>query len=120
MTLEQAGERYHISVEKLKSYEKSGLLRHRAGTDGIFDYTEAELCRAGLIHSLLKAGLDRETLKTYLELPEDDAGSRQERLHILRKARGRLLEDIHEKQQSLDEIDYMIGKIRKNQGGNRA
>lgn len=119
MTLEQAGKRYHISVEKLKSYEESGLLKHRTEADGIFDYTEDEVCRAGLIHSLIKAGLDRETLKTYLELPEDAVG-RQERLHILRKARGRLLEDIHEKQQSLDEIDYMIDKIRKNQGGNRA
>lgn len=119
MTLEQASKRYHISVEKLKSYEESGLLKHRTEADGVFDYTEAEVCRAGLIHSLIKAGLDRETLKTYLELPEE-AGSQQARIHILRKARGRLLEAIHEKQQSLDEIDYMIDKIRKDQGGNRA
>lgn len=120
MTLEQAGRRYHISVEKLKSYEESGFLKHQAGENGVLDYTEDELCRVGLIHSLLKAGLDRETLKTYLELPEENIGNRQERLHILRKARGRLLEDIHEKQQSLDEIDYMIGIIRKNEGGKQA
>lgn len=120
MTLEQAGKRYHISVEKLKSYEESGFLKHQAEKNGVFDYTEAELCRAGLIHSLIKAGVDRESLKTYLELPEEDAGSRQVRIRILRKARGRLLEDIHEKQQSLDEIDYMIGMIRKQQGGKQA
>ena len=120
MTLEQAGKRYHISVEKLKSYEESGLLKHRTETDGVFDYTEDEVCRAGLIHSLIKAGLDLETLKTYLELPEEDPKNQQAKLHILRKARGRLLETIHEKQQSLDEIDYMIEKSRKDQGGNRA
>lgn len=119
MTLEEAGKRYHISVEKLKSYEESGLLKHRAETDGVFDYTEAEVCRAGLIHSLIKAGLDRETLKAYLELSEKGPGSRQAQIRILRKARGRLLEDIHEKQQSLDEIDYMVEEMRKNKGGNR-
>ena len=39
--------------------------------------------------------------------------SREEQIRILRKQRYRLLEEIHCKQQSLDELDYMIDKIKK-------
>ena len=57
------------------------------------------------------------TLKSYLALSTGDAEEQKNKLRILRKARGRLLEEIHEKQQSLDQIDYIIGQTRKEQGG---
>lgn len=113
MTLNEASRRFHISVEKLNFYEENGLLEHRILLDGVPDYTEADLRRMGLIHSLLKAGLNIDTLKTYLSLLEKKAGSKEEQIKILRKQRFKLLDDIHEKQQSLDALDYMIGEIKK-------
>ncbi len=37
-------------------------------------------------------------------------------IKTLRKERGKLLEEIHEKQQTLDQMDYQIYKKKKEQG----
>lgn len=113
MTLEEAGKRFAIGIEKLESYEKDGLLSHQTRADGTFDYAESDFGNIGLIHTLLKAGMDVQTLKSYLALSAGDAEEQKNKLRILRKARSRLLEEIHGKQQSLDQIDYIIDQIRK-------
>ena len=52
-------------------------------------------------------------IKQYLLLINDNAERKEEKIRILLKQRCRLLEEIHDKQQSLDELDYMIDDIRK-------
>lgn len=114
MTLDEASRQFHISMEKLKTYEENKLLEHQTLADGTFDYTETALRRVGLIHSLLKSGMDMEALKKYLRLLDDKTGSKEEQVRILRKQRCRLLEDIHDKQQALDELDYMIRETKNH------
>lgn len=114
MTLNEASKRFHISIEKLKSYEENGLLEHQTLADGTFDYTETEFWHIGLIHSLLRSGIDMEVLKKYLRLIKDKTSSKQEQIKILRKQRYELLDDIHDKQQVLDELDYMIRKTKES------
>ena len=112
MTLNEASKRFHISMEKLESYEENDLLEHQTLADGTFDYTETELRRIGLIHSLLKSGMNMEVLKNYLRLLKDKTTSKEEQIRILRKQRYQLLDDIHDKQQTLDELDYMIRETK--------
>ncbi len=112
MTLNEASRRFHISMEKLKSYEENDLLEHQTLADGTFDYTETELRRVGLIHSLLKSGMNMDILKRYLKLLDDKTGNKEEQIRILRKQRCKLLDDIHDKQQTLDEIDFMIRETK--------
>lgn len=112
MTLNEASQRFRISMEKLKSYEENGLLEHQILADGTFDYTETELKKAGLIHLLLKSGMGMDIIKKYLRLLNDKTGSKQEQIRILRKQRYQLLDDIHYKQQALDELDYMIRETK--------
>lgn len=112
MTLNEASRRFHISMEKLKSYEENDLLEHQTLADGTFDYTETELRRVGLIHSLLKSGMNMDILKRYLQLLNDKTGNKEEQIRILRKQRCKLLDDIHDKQQTLDEIDFMIRETK--------
>lgn len=95
-------------MEKLKAYEESGLLEHQTLVDGTFDYAETELRRIGLIHSLLKLGMDMDVLKRYLRLLDDKIGNKEEQIRILRKQRCQLLNDIHNKRQTLDGLDYII------------
>ncbi len=112
MTLNEASRRFHISMEKLKSYEENDLLEHQTLADGTFDYTETELRRVGLIHSLLKSGMNMDILKRYLKLLDGKTGNKEEQIRILRKQRCKLLDDIHDKQQTLDEIDFMIRETK--------
>lgn len=116
VTLQEASVRFQINREKLDFYEKNGLLECERFINGIPDYTEDELRRVGIIHSLLKAGFDMDSLKRYFSLSACDDTGKKEKIRLLRKQRCQLLDEIHGKQQSIDELDYMIEKI-KNFGG---
>lgn len=116
MTLQEASVRFQINREKLDFYEKNGLLKCGRFINGVPDYTEDELRRVGIIHSLLKAGFDVDSLKRYFSLSARDDTDKKEKIRLLRKQRCQLLDEIHGKQQSIDELDYMIEKI-KNYGG---
>ncbi len=114
MTLNEASTYFNIGVNKLKSYEENGLFSHQPLADGTFDYTQTDIRRIGLIHSLLKSGMEMEELKKYLYLLDEKADSEEEQIRILQKQRYKLLDEIHDKQQSLDELDYMIRETKKN------
>lgn len=113
MTLKEASRRFQVSMEQLTCYEQNELIICEAFVDGIPDYTECELRKIGIIHSLLKAGMDISVLQRYLQLLRKKTESKEEQIKILRKQRCILLEEIHCKQQSLDELDYMINEIKK-------
>lgn len=59
-------------------------------------------------YSLAKAGLSKEEINKILECED-----RGRQIQMLRKCRYQLLDEIHGKQQSLDEMDYMIIKIKE-------
>jgi len=115
MTINEASRRFHISMEKLQYYEKHGLLEGETLEDGSADYQDAELRRIGLIHSLLDVGLDFNVLKEFLKLIDNSVTTKDEQIRILRNQRYRLLDDIHNKQQSLDQLDYIIHEIKNTQ-----
>lgn len=113
MTAEEVNRKYHISVDKIRYYEENGLLEHNILPDGKVEYTEAQIHCAGMIHSLLEAGMDVEKIKTFMKLFYENKSDKSGQVQILRKQRFLLLDEIHKKQQSLDELDYMIGELKK-------
>ncbi len=70
------------------------------------DYKKQEdkMCLAQVLDKI-------EFVKTKGKIEYTDA-----QIQILRKRRFQLLDEIHSKQQSLDELDYMIGKLKKGEG----
>ena len=52
------------------------------------------------------------TLGEIEKLLNEKDKTKEEQVRILRKERGRLLEEIHEKQQLLDRLDYMLYEIK--------
>lgn len=113
MTAEEASRHYHISIDKIRYYEENGLLEHRISADGKIEYTEAQIHCAGMIHSLLESGMGMEKIKAFMKLFYENKSDKTGQIQILRKQRFLLLDEIHKKQQSLDELDYMIGELKK-------
>lgn len=113
MTLEEASKRYGIAIERLKWYERKGFLQYQRGEEGNSDYQEAEFRKLGQIHVLLQSGMKPEELQIFLDLSEKSTQGRTERTKLLRKCRAELLEEIHQKQQLLDRIDYYIYELKK-------
>ncbi len=110
MTLQEASRRFHLKLDMLQLYEENGLLKRMKTKDGTVDYPESELHRASHLYFLEKAGMDLDTLKRFVKLSEK--GSSTEQIQLLRKCRHQLLEEIHRKQQSLDQLDYLIYEIK--------
>lgn len=118
MTLLEASKRFKIDKEKLQYYEKTGLFDCHKQADGSIDYCDETLEYISLIELLLKAGLDMESLKKYLGGLGDDSISNEAQIKILIKQRYALLDDIHDKEKILNQLDYVIYESKKkNQGG---
>lgn len=113
MTLLEASERFCLDKEKLQYYEEKGLFDCHRQADGSIDYCDETLEYISLIELLLKAGLDMEALKTYLSGLGDDSVSNEAQIKILIKQRYALLEDIHDKEKILNQLDYIIHESKK-------
>jgi hypothetical protein len=60
--------------------------------------------------ALKTAGCTDEEIKSICQ-----SASREEAVHGIRFIRGRLLEEIHQKQKALDGLDYLLYKIKKQE-----
>lgn len=54
------------------------------------------------------------TLEEVTKQLEKHGNTKEEQIRIIQKSRAELLDEIHSKQQLLDQLDYMIHEIRKN------
>ncbi|MCR5030337.1 MAG: hypothetical protein K5982_02585 [Selenomonadaceae bacterium] len=61
----------------------------------------------GLSALLESAGFDPTDVRRYLEL-STRSGTEAARVQILRGQRGRLMNELHRRQQVLDKVDYLI------------
>ena len=59
------------------------------------------------IHALSQAGISKEQIEEIVRCDDKEV-----QVRMLRKYRYKLLDEIHRKQQSLDEIDYMVSKLK--------
>jgi hypothetical protein len=54
------------------------------------------------------------TLEEITKLAKVHGKTKEEQIRILRKSRSQLLDEIHSKQQLLDQLDYMLHEIKKD------
>ena len=66
-----------------------------------------EKAEAGLVSLLESAGLEPPDIRRYMELSAR-SGTEAARARILRGQRGRLMDELHRRQQVLDQVDYLI------------
>lgn len=52
------------------------------------------------------------TLEEITRLVKEYGKTKEEQIRILRKSRSQLLDEIHSKQQLLDQLDYMIHEVK--------
>lgn len=108
MTAEQASERFAIPLGRLRLYEAQGLLDCRRRPDGSIDYDDGLTDILGIIHLLTGAGAEPEDLRGFLHRLMQRGITKEETVQYLRSQRAKLLDGIHEKQRSLDQLDYLI------------
>jgi len=114
MKIAEVSERYGISTDTLRYYERIGLLPtvHR-NESGIRDYNEIDLRRVEFIKCMRSAGLPIEVLIEYVGLVQQGDATIAARKEILQEQRALLVVRMREMQKTLDILDYKISVYEK-------
>ena len=111
MTIKEVCERYHISPDTLRYYEKMGAIPavHRT-KGGARDYTEQDI---GCVENALcmrNAGVPVEMVATYVKLCGQGDETFLARRDLLREVRGGIVRQIEKCQRELERLEYKIGR----------
>lgn len=109
MKIMEVSERYSISSDTLRYYERIGLIPpvHR-NQSGIRDYNELDLRRVDFIKCMRSAGLPVEVLIEYIALVQKGDKTIEARKEILVEQRELLVARMNEMQKTLDILDHKI------------
>lgn len=114
MKIAEVSEKYGLSVDTLRYYERVGLIPpvHRNG-GGIRDYNELDLRRVDFIKCMRGAGLPVEVLIEYVALVHKGDKTIEARKEILKYQREQLATKMEEMQKTLDLLDHKIEVYEK-------
>jgi len=109
MKIAEVSERYGISLDTLRYYERIGLIPpvHR-NEGGIRDYNDLDLRRVEFIKCMRSAGLPVEVLIEYVALVQQGDRTIEARKEILREQRELLAARMSEMQNTLSILDHKI------------
>jgi len=109
MKIAEVRERYGLSADTLRYYERVGLIPRVTRNDGgIRDYNELDLRRVEFIKCMRSAGLPVEVLIEYVGLVQRGDKTIEARKEILKEQRELLLARMQEMQKTLDILDHKI------------
>ncbi|HCU33568.1 MAG TPA: MerR family transcriptional regulator [Ruminococcaceae bacterium] len=109
MTISQVSQKYDITADTLRYYERIGLIPHvPRNKSGIRDYDE-ESCRwIELMKCMRKAGVQIEALIEYVALFQKGDDTLEARKQILIEQRKLLISQIEDMQASLNRLNQKI------------
>lgn len=109
MTIREVSERYGLSADTLRYYERVGLIPPVPRTGGgVRDYDAASLGWVELIKCMRSAGVGIETLTEYCRLFQQGEETLGARKALLVEQRRQLLERMEDMQRSLDRLNEKI------------
>ena len=114
MTISEVGEKYGITADTLRYYERIGMLPQVGRTPGgIRDYTPDDISWLELILCLRGAGLPIEAIIEYVKLFQMGDSTFPARLELLKEQRGMLLEQKEKIDSALARLDYKISRYEQ-------
>lgn len=109
MTIKEVSEKYHISTDTLRYYERVGVIpKVTRNESGIRDFQEEDLKWVEHAKCMRSAGLPVEVLIEYVNLFQRGDETISARLSLLMEQRECLMEQHHQIKETLERIDYKI------------
>ena len=109
MTIKEVSEKYGVSQDTLRYYERVGMIPEVSRTaGGIRNYTQEDLGWLELALCMRSAGLPVNVLVKYLKLYRQGDETIPQRLELLTAQRKELLEMKSRIEQTLARLDYKI------------
>ncbi len=111
MTIKEVSEKYEISQDTLRYYERVGMIPPVTRTaSGIRDYQEGDLGWVELAKCMRSAGLPVEAMIEYVKLTQEGDATIPARLQLLKEQRESLLEQKEKINATLERLNYKIGR----------
>lgn len=115
MTITEVSEKYGLSADTLRYYERIGLIPkvHR-NKSGVRDYTKEDCNWVEFIKCMRESGLPIEVLINYVTMFQQGDSTINERKELLIDQRKVLAEKIDEMKRTLERLDEKIDSYEKN------
>ncbi|MDO5573137.1 MAG: MerR family transcriptional regulator [bacterium] len=111
MTIKEVSEKYGITADTLRYYERVGMIPPVTRTEGgIRNYLEGDLSWVELALCMRSAGLPVEVMIEYLKLYQQGDATIAARMNLLKEQRETLLEQRKQIDTMLDRLDYKISR----------
>lgn len=111
MTIKEVSEKFDISQDTLRYYERVGMIPPVTRTaNGIRDYQEKDLGWVELAKCMRSAGLPVEAMIEYVKLTQEGDSTIPARLQLLTEQRETLLEQKAKIDATLERLNYKIGR----------
>ena len=111
MTIKEVAEKFSLSEDTLRYYEKIRLLSNIPRTSGgMRDYGEQEMQTISFVKCMRSAGVSVEALKKYMSLLRQGNETVSERKEILKRERDLMKQRIDDMQEAYSKLCYKIDK----------
>ena len=108
MTIKEVSEKFNISEDTLRYYEKEGLIHDVPRKSGKRDYGQKELDNIEFIVCMRGAGLSIEVLKEYIKLIAKGEETAEERRNLLIEERKKLKQKLDDMNKAYERLNYKI------------
>lgn len=120
MTIAQVSQKYNLTPDTLRYYEKIGLLKNVPRTkSGIRDYDEKACKTIEFIKCMRSAGVEIEILIEYMDLLSKGKNTVKARKSLLEEQREKLLEKQKNINTTLERLNYKINLYDEIVSGKR-
>jgi DNA-binding transcriptional MerR regulator len=114
MTVKEVSEKYNITQDTLRYYERVGMIPEVTRTSGgIRSYQQKDLDWVELAICMRSAGLPVEVMIEYVQLCKEGESTIPARLELLQKQREALHQQRKQLDTTLDRLNYKIEKYEK-------
>ncbi len=113
MKIKEVSEKYNLSADNLRYYEKLGLIDNVNKISGVRNYNEEDCSRIEFIICMKHAGLSLEDIKIFINLNKEGDKTISKRLEILKNQKIILENEIKKKKETLDYLNYKINLYKK-------
>lgn len=111
MTIKEVSEKYGLSQDTLRYYEKIGVIPPVTRTSGgIRNYTEKDIAWVENAVCMRNAGLPVEVIAEYCRLFSMGDSTIGARLELLTEQRKKLIEQKEQLEAEISRLDYKIGR----------
>jgi len=115
MTITEVSEKYNLSQDTLRYYERIGLIPSvNRNKSRIRDYTEEDCRWVEFIKCMRSAGLPIEVLIEYVGLFQQGDETTEARKELLTEQRKQLLARMEDMKKTLERLDYKIERYEKS------